>query len=90
MNEQDRYNHEIYWLERYEGAPVSLQFVGRSDFDGNAMKVLEMVKNAIRRSQGSEIWYQGRHFQSLNLGNITEAQKGLTAKRMEQESRNME
>lgn len=49
MNEQDKYNHDLYDPKRYEGAPVSLQIVGRRNFDEKVMKALELVEQAMGR-----------------------------------------
>lgn len=47
MNEQDQYNHDLYRdPEKYRGAPVSLQLVGRRYEDEKVIKVLEYIQRS--------------------------------------------
>lgn len=49
MNEQDRFNHDLYMAEWYVGAPVSLQVVGRRHFDEKVMAALKLIEQAMGR-----------------------------------------
>ncbi|KAI9741783.1 MAG: hypothetical protein M1834_000169 [Cirrosporium novae-zelandiae] len=49
MNDQDKYNYELYSPESYIGAPVSLQLVGRRNFDEKVCKALELIEKAMGR-----------------------------------------
>ncbi|PGH13052.1 hypothetical protein AJ79_03889 [Helicocarpus griseus UAMH5409] len=49
-NDKDRYNYDLYpGPERYEGAPVSLQLVGRRFCDEKVMAGLEAIEKAMGR-----------------------------------------
>ncbi|KAF2103321.1 amidase family protein [Rhizodiscina lignyota] len=50
MNEQDRWNYELYEPEKYIGAPISLQIVGRRFMDEKVMAALEIIEKAMGRS----------------------------------------
>ncbi|EOD44391.1 putative acetamidase protein [Neofusicoccum parvum UCRNP2] len=50
MNEQDKFNHDLYTPEKYIGAPVSLQVVGRRNFDEKVMAALELIEKALGRN----------------------------------------
>lgn len=48
MNEQDQYNHDLYRdPEKYRGAPVSLQLVGRRYEDEKVIEALEYIQEKI-------------------------------------------
>lgn len=49
MNEQDRWNYELYEPEKYNAAPVSLQVVGRRNMDEKVMAALELIEKAMGR-----------------------------------------
>ncbi|KAI1960812.1 hypothetical protein LOZ58_003885 [Ophidiomyces ophidiicola] len=50
-NDSDRYNHELYTgPERFQGAPVSLQLVGRRFFDEKVLAGLAAVEAAMGRN----------------------------------------
>ena len=49
MNEQDRWNYELYELEKYKGAPISLQVVGRRNMDEKVIAALELIEKAMGR-----------------------------------------
>ena len=49
MNEQDRFNYELYSPEKYVDAPVSLQLVTRRFECEKCLKVLEVVERAMGR-----------------------------------------
>ena len=49
MNEQDRYNYELYAPEKFVGAPVSLTVVGRRHMDEKVMAALEVIEKAMGR-----------------------------------------
>ena len=49
MNEQDAYNHDLYEAERFQGAPVSLQLVGRRGMDEKVMEALKIIEQAMGR-----------------------------------------
>ncbi|KAJ6442310.1 Armadillo-like helical [Purpureocillium lavendulum] len=48
-NEQDRFIHEMYSPEKYVGAPVSLQLVGRRQYDEKVLAALAEVEKAMGR-----------------------------------------
>ncbi|GME60352.1 hypothetical protein Z519_08470 [Neofusicoccum parvum] len=50
MNEQDKFNYDLYTPEKYIGAPVSLQVVGRRNFDEKVMAALELIEKALGRN----------------------------------------
>ncbi|KAK4694244.1 amidase, partial [Lecanoromycetidae sp. Uapishka_2] len=49
MNEKDEYNHQLWQSgpEKYKGAPVSLQLVGRRYEDEKVVEALELIKESI-------------------------------------------
>jgi amidase len=49
MNEQDKYNYDLYTPAAYEGAPVSLTIVGRRNMDEKVMAALEAIEKAMGR-----------------------------------------
>ncbi|TVY27433.1 putative amidase [Lachnellula hyalina] len=49
MNEQDRFNYDLYEPGRYVDAPVGLQIVTRKWEDEKCLKVLEVVEKAMGR-----------------------------------------
>jgi len=49
MNDQDKYNHDLYDAEKWVGAPVSLCIVGRRQMDEKVMAALEAVEKAMGR-----------------------------------------
>lgn len=51
MNEKDKYNHELYSPEKYVGAPVSLQVIGRRNHDEKVMAALEVIERAMGRDE---------------------------------------
>lgn len=48
-NADDKFNYDLYTPERYIGAPVSLQIVGRRHFDEKVMAALAAVEKALGR-----------------------------------------
>ena len=48
-NHQDKYNADLYEPENYEGAPISLQVVGRRNFDEKVVAALEIIEHAMGR-----------------------------------------
>ncbi|KAK7515221.1 amidase family protein [Phyllosticta citriasiana] len=51
MNEKDKFNHELYSPEKYVGAPVSLQVIGRRNHDEKVMAALEAIERAMGRDE---------------------------------------
>ncbi|TVY36304.1 putative amidase [Lachnellula subtilissima] len=49
MNEQDKFNHDLYEPGRYVDAPIGLQIVTRKWEDEKCLKVLEVVEKAMGR-----------------------------------------
>jgi len=49
LNEQDKYNYELYGPEKYAGAPVSLTVVGRRYMDEKVMAALAAIEHALGR-----------------------------------------
>jgi len=49
MNEQDKYNYDLYDAEKWVGAPVSCCVVGRRHMDEKVMAALEAVEKAMGR-----------------------------------------
>ncbi|OAL38221.1 hypothetical protein AYO20_02673 [Fonsecaea nubica] len=49
MNEQDKYNHNLYEPEKWVGAPVSCCIVGRRNMDEKVIAALEAVEKAMGR-----------------------------------------
>lgn len=49
MNDEDKYNYDLYAPERYVGAPVSLQVVGRRNMDEKVMAALAAIEYAMGR-----------------------------------------
>lgn len=49
-NEQDKFCYEMYSPERYKDAPVSLQIIGRRNFDEKVLAALTEVEKAMGRS----------------------------------------
>lgn len=49
MNDQDKYNHDLYDAEKWIGAPVSACIVGRRYMDEKVMAALEAVEKAMGR-----------------------------------------
>ncbi|KAJ9662313.1 hypothetical protein H2198_001447 [Neophaeococcomyces mojaviensis] len=47
MNEQDAWNYGLYRPERYAGAPVSLQLVGRRYEDEKVFEIMELIKTSL-------------------------------------------
>ncbi|KAL8697489.1 MAG: hypothetical protein Q9201_007104 [Fulgogasparrea decipioides] len=47
MNEKDAFNYNLYEPERYRGAPVSLQLVGRRYEDEKVIEALDYIKDRI-------------------------------------------
>jgi len=49
MNAKDEYNHKLWQSgpERYKGAPISLQLVGRRYEDEKVVEALELIKKSI-------------------------------------------
>ena len=50
MNEEDKYNYELYSPDRYTGAPVSLTIVGRRNMDEKVMAALAAIEHAMGRT----------------------------------------
>ena len=49
INDQDKFNHELYSPEKYVDAPISLQLVTRKWEDEKCMKILGLIENAMGR-----------------------------------------
>ena len=49
VNDQDRFVHEMYSPETFLGAPVSLQIVGRRQYDEKVLAALAEVERAMGR-----------------------------------------
>ncbi|EXJ93382.1 hypothetical protein A1O1_01774 [Capronia coronata CBS 617.96] len=49
MNDQDKYNYDLYDPQKWVGAPVSLTIVGRRQMDEKVMAALELVEKAMGR-----------------------------------------
>jgi len=49
MNAKDEYNHKLWQSgpEKYKGAPISLQLVGRRYEDEKVVEALELIKKSI-------------------------------------------
>lgn len=52
MNEQDAYNHNLYDAQKFGGAPISLQVVGRKGMDEEVMAALREIEGAMGRLDG--------------------------------------
>ena len=50
MNDQDVRNHDLYEPEKFIGAPVSLQLVGRRGMDEKVMAALKEIERAMGRT----------------------------------------
>lgn len=48
-NEEDRFVHEMYSPERYKDAPVSLQIIGRRNYDEKVIAALVQIERALGR-----------------------------------------
>ncbi|KAI4204767.1 MAG: hypothetical protein LQ348_001242 [Seirophora lacunosa] len=48
MNEEDAFNHHLYEPEKYRGAPISLQLIGRRYEDEKVIQAMEFIKEKIR------------------------------------------
>lgn len=49
LNDQDRFIYEMYSPEKFAGAPVSLQIVGRRQYDEKVLAALAEVERAMGR-----------------------------------------
>lgn len=50
LNDQDRFIYEMYSPEKFAGAPVSLQIVGRRQYDEKVLAALAEVERAMGRN----------------------------------------
>lgn len=50
LSETDKWNEELYAPEKYIGAPISLQIVGRRNEDEKVMAALEVIEKAMGRT----------------------------------------
>lgn len=49
MNDQDKFNHDLYSPERYVDAPIGLQLVTRRFEDEKCLAILEVIEQAMGR-----------------------------------------
>ncbi|KAL9013814.1 MAG: hypothetical protein Q9173_001507 [Seirophora scorigena] len=47
MNEEDAFNHHLYEPEKYLGAPISLQLIGRRYEDEKVIQAMELIQEKI-------------------------------------------
>lgn len=50
LNDEDRFIYEMYSPEKFAGAPVSLQIVGRRQYDEKVLAALAEVERAMGRN----------------------------------------
>ena len=48
-NAEDKFVYEMYSPEKYEGAPVSLQIIGRRNYDEKVIAALIEIEKAMGR-----------------------------------------
>lgn len=48
-NAEDKFCHELYDPQTYEGAPVGLQIIGRRQYDEKVLAALAEVERALGR-----------------------------------------